>query len=105
MTSLLFIALLAGGPNTESAPLLTLDAAIAKAQRNNLDMQIAKERVERAAILSKKAWSVVLPVISASYSLTRFDREISISMGPGQDVVLQALTQKSAAVNYRRNVL
>jgi outer membrane protein TolC len=55
----------------EEAELLTLEAAKTLARQNNLDIQIARERLGQAANLSRRAWAGILPLISATAGYSR----------------------------------
>lgn len=98
------------------APLITLDEARQLARSQNLDVQIARERLLKASILSRKAWAVVLPTLNASASLARNNRDIVFDVGgippeleplfqsagipipQGQPLELQALWQSGAQI-------
>jgi len=66
MTSTLLALALAAAP--AAGPVLTLDAALAEAGRSSLELRIASERLEQARTLSRKAWSYLLPQVSAGAS-------------------------------------
>jgi outer membrane protein TolC len=99
------------------AELLSLADAKRLARENNLDIQIARERLAKASILSKKAWAVLLPTISANASIVRNNTAIEIPFGLPEElrpvfeglgqpfpdpqlVTIQELYQKNASVNF-----
>jgi len=67
MTPLLALALAV----TTAGPVLTLDEALAEAQRKNLDLKAARARLEQAEQASRKAWAGYLPTVNAGGSYTR----------------------------------
>jgi outer membrane protein TolC len=67
MTPLLALALAA----TTATPVLTLDEALAEAQRKNLELKAVRARLEQAEQSSRKAWASYLPTITASGAYTR----------------------------------
>lgn len=116
-------------PDVPSAPpgeekVLTLDEAIARTRDNNIDLRMGKERLAKASILSSKAWSVLLPTVSAQATGTFNNLEIILPFGlpeelrplfetinqldPSQNiqfpepqlVTLQRQTQASAQVSF-----
>lgn len=56
-----------------AGPVLALDEALREAQARNLDLQVARERLEQSKELHWKAWSVYLPQVTASGSFTHND--------------------------------
>src|SRR5690606_7014109 len=57
-------------PPADDAPVLTLPDALDRVRSRNINLRIAREQLAKSSILSKKAWSVILPVISGSLSGT-----------------------------------
>ena len=76
MTPLLALALAV----TAAGPVLTLDEALAEAQRKNLDLKAARARLEQAEQSSRKAWAGYLPTLAASGSYTRNSAEARITL-------------------------
>ncbi|MDY7227490.1 TolC family protein [Hyalangium rubrum] len=76
MSPLLVLALAV----TTATPVLTLDEALAEAQRKNPDLKAARARLAQAEQSSRKAWSGYLPTIVASGAYTRNSDEASISL-------------------------
>ncbi|MFO0581358.1 MAG: TolC family protein [Anaeromyxobacter sp.] len=52
----------------ETRGVLSLDAALAEASRQSLELRVAAERLEQARTLSRKAWSFLMPQVSAGAS-------------------------------------
>ncbi|MEL6761386.1 MAG: TolC family protein [Myxococcota bacterium] len=127
MKSLLLITLL-GAPmspaeyvaSLEGAPVLTLAEAERLAVEQNFDIRIARERLARSAILSKKAWSVVLPNINASYSFVRNNQEVTVdflagfgpvfdavglAQPPSDPTVIQNLWQQNGSLSFDWTIL
>ncbi len=75
MTPLLALALTV----TTAAPVLTLDEALAEAQRKNLDLKAARARLQQAEQASRKAWAGYLPTVSVAGSYTRNSEEARLS--------------------------
>ncbi|MEE8408035.1 MAG: TolC family protein [Myxococcota bacterium] len=99
-SGLAFAVLIGAAPSADAAssaevPVLTLDEAKQLARDNNVDIQIARERMLRASILSSKAWALLLPTISANTGITRFDKEIVLPFGLPEDLrpLFQSLGQ------------
>lgn len=57
----------------QAFPTLGFDAALAEAQGRNLDLQVARERLEQSRELHWKAWSNYLPRVVATGTYTHFD--------------------------------
>lgn len=76
MTPLLALALAV----TTAAPVLTLDEALAEAQRKNLDLKVARARLTQAEQASSKAWAGYLPTITASAAYTRNSDEATFTL-------------------------
>lgn len=87
------------GGGRQQRRVLTLQRARDIAERNNVDVQIARERLEKAAITADKAWSILLPNIAGSGRVTRNNVEIEITLPPeelGQEpenIIVQQLWQ------------
>lgn len=101
---------LAGNPAVEAAPaVLTLDSALKLVEENNVDLQVARERLGRAQILSSKAWAYVLPVLAANASITRNNTEIVFPLTlpgmPPQEIVIQKLYTQNASATLNWTLL
>ncbi len=57
-------------PLTAAGPTLTLDDALREAQAKNLDLKVARARLEQSKELHWKAWSAYLPQVSAGGTYT-----------------------------------
>jgi outer membrane protein TolC len=90
MTPLLALALTV----STAVPVLTLDEALAEAQRKNLDLKVARARLAQAEEASSKAWSGYLPTVTASVAYTRNSDEASFSL-PTETVVRDVGTPTS----------
>ncbi len=77
----LFAATLLAAPQS-----LTLAEAQELAAKHNRDVQVAQERLGRAGALSKKAWSLLLPTVTATGSVVRNNQEISLPVGLPEDL-------------------
>lgn len=71
---------------TAAGPVLTLDEALAEAQRNNLELKAARARLEQAEQASRKAWAGYLPSITASAAYTRNQYEARIPFPVGSNI-------------------
>ncbi|HEX8701597.1 MAG TPA: TolC family protein [Myxococcaceae bacterium] len=63
-----------------AVPVLTLDEALAEAQRKSLDLKVARARLAQAEEASSKAWAGYLPTVSASVAYTRNSDEARIAL-------------------------
>jgi outer membrane protein TolC len=61
-------------------PVLTLDAALAEARANNLDLRIAREKLAQADTLSRKAWSYYLPQVAVSAGYTWNSEDVLLDL-------------------------
>jgi outer membrane protein TolC len=82
MTPLLALALAV----TAAGPVLTLDEALAEADRKNLDLRAARARLQQAEETSRKAWAGYLPTITANASYTRNQAEARIPFPVGSNI-------------------
>ncbi len=82
MTPLLALALAV----TTAGPVLTLDEALAEAQRKNLDLKAARARLEQAEQASSKAWAGYLPSLTATGAYTRNSNEARIQLPVGSNI-------------------
>jgi outer membrane protein TolC len=71
MTPLLVLALAV----STATPVLTLDEALTEARQKNLDLQVARARLEQAQVLARRAWAGYLPTLSVGGSYTRNSTE------------------------------
>jgi outer membrane protein TolC len=78
LTTLLLGQAPEGAAVSGEGPLLTLEQAIARAKEHNLDLQVARARLDQAKVTSLKVWSAYLPQLSVGGSYTRNNVEASI---------------------------
>ncbi|HYO72793.1 MAG TPA: TolC family protein, partial [Archangium sp.] len=104
------IALLAVTLTVSAAtPVLTLDEALASARQNNLDLKVARARLEQSRLLSNRAWAAYLPTISVGGSYT-FQREVTLPLpgAPGEPptpTVVTPANQLGAQAEVRQAIL
>ena len=98
---LCWLALLAA-PAAAAPRKLDLAAAQRLARKHNPSYKLLAERVKQADLLIHRAWSTVLPRLSASAAVTRNSDEVEITMplgaGPPQTVTLQEGVNKRFGV-------
>lgn len=71
---------------TAAGPVLTLDEALAEADRKNLDLRAARARLEQAEQASRKAWAGYLPTLTGTAAYTRNNTSASIQLPVGSIV-------------------
>ena len=91
--ALLCVVSVAASPGAVAAPrLLDLAQVHGLARAHNPNLKILAERVRQADLLINRAWSTVLPRLSASASVTRNSDEVTLSMpvgaGPPQSITI-----------------
>jgi outer membrane protein TolC len=69
-----------------AGPVLTLDEALAEAQLKNLDLKVARARLQQAEQASSKAWAGYLPTITLGGTYTRNSDEARIQLPVGSIV-------------------
>ncbi|MEM6730087.1 MAG: TolC family protein [Myxococcota bacterium] len=90
----------------KEAPVLTLVEAERLAVSENFDIRIARERLERSALLSRQAYGVVLPTVNANYNLVRNNQQIELLIpGAPEPVVIQQRWQQNASLSFDWTVL
>jgi outer membrane protein, multidrug efflux system len=73
----------AAGPGVSTAPALpalTLADALARAGAESLELRIARERLGQARTLSRKAWSLHLPQVTAGASTTLQSEDVLLEL-------------------------
>jgi outer membrane protein TolC len=78
MSSLLALTLaatLAAAP----PPVLTLEDALIRARKENLDLKAAQARLRQADVASRRAWAGYLPSLTVSGAIIRNNQEVSFS--------------------------
>jgi len=106
MSSLLALTLaatLAAAP----PPVLTLEDALSRARKENLDLKAAQARLQQADVASRRAWSGYLPTITASGAIIRNSDAAIIPAGALAPVpiVIQPLVQKQAQIEVRQALI
>ena len=101
------IALLALTLTVSAAtPVLTLDEALAAARQNNLDLKVARARLEQSRLLSNRAWAGYLPTVSVGGSYTRNSNEAVIRLpGAPDEIVIQPYDQFAAQAEVRQAII
>jgi outer membrane protein TolC len=102
MTPLLVLALVV----STATPVLTLDEALTEARRKNLDLQVARARLQQSQVLARKAWAGSLPTLSVGASYTRNSTETRISFPPLlEEIVIQPADAFGAQAELRQAVI
>ncbi|HUL58534.1 MAG TPA: TolC family protein [Anaeromyxobacteraceae bacterium] len=65
-------------PLPPAGPLMTLDEALHRAERDNLDIQVFRARLDQAYQAAWKAWSYYLPQVSVGGTYTHNDVGVTI---------------------------
>jgi outer membrane protein TolC len=100
------IALLAVTLTVSAAtPVLTLDEALALARQNNLDLKVARARLEQSRLLSNRAWAGYLPTVAVGGSYTRNSNEAVVTLPGGPQIVIQPFDQFAAQAEVRQAVI
>ncbi|MBZ4416257.1 TolC family protein [Myxococcus sp. RHSTA-1-4] len=106
MSSLLALTLaatLAAAP----PPVLTLEDALSRARKENLDLQAAQARLRQADTASRKAWAGYLPTITASGAIIRNSNSAVIPPGTlaPVSITIQPLVQRQAQIEARQAII
>ncbi|MCE9673285.1 TolC family protein [Myxococcus stipitatus] len=106
MSSLLALTL-AATLAAASPPVLTLEDALVRARKENLDLKAAQARLAQADTASRKAWSGYLPNITVSGAIIRNSDAAIIPAGTlaPVDVVIQPLVQRQLQVEARQAII
>jgi outer membrane protein TolC len=100
------IALLAVTLTVSAAtPVLTLDEALASARQNNLDLKVARARLEQSRLLSNRAWAAYLPTVAVGASYTRNSNEAVVQLPGGPQIVIQPYDQLAAQAEVRQAII
>ncbi|WP_375757276.1 TolC family protein [Corallococcus exercitus] len=87
-------------------PLLTLEEAIALAEKQSPSLDAARARLQQSRELGNKAWSGYLPSITASGSYTRYPRDVSFEFpGATDPLTLQKQDQLGAQITGRQALI
>lgn len=106
MSSLLALTLaatLAAAP----PPTLTLEDALSRARKENLDLKAAQARLEQADTASRKAWAGYLPQITASGAIIRNSNAAVIPPGvlAPVPITIQPLVQRQAQIEASQAII
>ncbi|QSQ22918.1 TolC family protein [Pyxidicoccus parkwayensis] len=106
MSSLLALTLaatLAAAP----PPVLTLEDALSRARKENLDLKAAQARLEQADTASRKAWAGYLPTVTASGAIIRNSNAAEIPPGilAPVPITIQPLIQRQAQIEARQAII
>lgn len=106
MSSLLALTLaatLAAAP----PPVLTLEDALIRARKENLDLKAAQARLNQADVASRRAWAGYLPSVSVSAAIIRNSDAAIIPAGPVSPVpvVIQPLVQRQLQLEARQALI
>jgi outer membrane protein TolC len=106
MSSLLALTLaatLAAAP----PPVLTLEEALSRARKENLDLKAAQARLEQADVASRRAWAGYLPTVTASAAIIRNNVAAVIPAGPISPVpiTIQPLVQRQAQLEASQAII
>ncbi len=99
LTAALAAAAPAAVPAASPRPPLTLDAALAQARAQSLELRVAAERLAQAEALSGKAWSYYLPQVSVGGSYTWNSEDVTLDL-PTSFAIRQLVDQNGHPVNY-----
>ncbi|RKH12670.1 TolC family protein [Corallococcus sp. CA053C] len=94
------------GATAAAFPLLSLEEAIALAEKQSPGLDAARARLQQSRELGNKAWSGYLPNISASGAYTRNPKELTFSLpGATDPITLQKQDQLSGQLSARQALL
>ncbi len=89
-----------------ATPVLTLDEALQAARQDNLDLKVARARLEQSALLSRRAWAGYLPTVSVGGAYTRNSNEAVVAFpGAPEEIVIQPYDQFSAQAEVRQAII
>ncbi len=80
-------------------PALTLDAALAQARAQSLELRVAGERLAQAETLSRKAWSYYLPQVSVSGGYTWNSESVVLDL-PTSFAIRQLVGPAGTPIDY-----
>ncbi|RYZ41780.1 MAG: TolC family protein [Myxococcaceae bacterium] len=94
------------GTTVAAFPLLTLEEAIALAEKQSPSLDAARARLQQSRELGNKAWSGYLPTVTASGAYTRNPQELSFALpGVPEPITLQNRDQLSGQLSARQALL
>ncbi|NRD42951.1 TolC family protein [Corallococcus exiguus] len=87
-------------------PLLSLEEAIALAEKQSPSLDAARARLQQSRELGNKAWSGYLPNVTASGSYTRYPRDVSFALpGAPDPITLQKKDQLGGQLTARQALI
>ncbi|NTX60641.1 TolC family protein [Myxococcus sp. CA051A] len=94
------------GTKATALPLLTLQEAIALAEKQSPSLDAARARLQQSKELGNKAWSGYLPSVTASGSYIRNPKELTFALpGAPDPVTLQKQDQLSGQISARQALI
>lgn len=88
-----------------ATPVLTLEEALEEARRNNLDLRVARERLEQAELASRRAWAGYLPTVTVSGNYTRNSDESRVTLPGGPEIVIQPYNAFNGQAQVRQALI
>ncbi|MFP2911662.1 TolC family protein, partial [Pyxidicoccus sp. 3LFB2] len=89
-------------------PVLTLEDALSRARKENLDLKAAQARLQQADVASRRAWAGYLPTITANAAIIRNNTSVTATF-PTPDgpvpVTIQPLIQRQAQLEVRQAII
>ncbi|WNG27521.1 TolC family protein [Cystobacter fuscus] len=110
MISLLTVVSLALGAaeatEPTAPPVLTLNQALEEAREKNLDLKVARARLDQALLQSRRAWAGYLPTVTVGGSYTRNSAEAVFALpGGGEPITIQPYDQLGAQAEVRQAII
>lgn len=99
------LALTAFVATAGATPVLTLEQALDEARTNNLDLKVARERLNQAELASRRAWAGYLPTIAVSGIYTRNSDESAVTLPGGPEIVIQPFNGLNAQLELRQALI
>ena len=89
-----------------AAPVLTLQDALAEARSTNLDLKVARARLDQSLQQSRRAWAGYLPTVLLGGSYTRNSAEAAFALpGTTTQVVIQPYNSLAAQAEVRQAII
>ncbi len=106
MIALFTVMSLTLGAASAPPPVLTLNDALQEARQNNLDLKVARARLDQALLQSRRAWAGYLPTVLVGASYTRNNAEAVLTLpGGGGTVTIQPFNQLGAQAEVRQALI
>lgn len=100
-----FLALTAWMATAGASPTLTLEQALDEARQKNLDLAVARARLEQAQTTAKKAWANYLPTVAVGANYTRNSNESRVTLPGGPTIVIQPYNALGAQAQLRQAII